>query len=351
MQRPISQHRARALTMVLALGLLLPGPAVAQGPRDPGLDRLQTAIASLEPSSGGLVGVAAVHLETGRAIYFRRGERFPMASTFKVPVAVQVLSRVDRREVRLDSMVTLQPTDLHPGSGTLTHLFDKPGVALSVRNLLELMLLISDNTAADLMLRTAGGPAAVDARLAALGVQGVRVDRPTSLLIADWLGVEGLPPSGEVTTEAFRAAAQRDTTAAHRKAANEAFDRDPRDTATPEGMADLLQKIWRGQALSPASTQLLLDIMSRCETGKNRLRGMLPPGTVVMDKTGSIGGTVNDVGILTLPQDAGHVVIAVFIKESTAPEPRREQAIAQIARSVYDYFLFTPGAGTQAATP
>ena len=308
---------------------------------DQGLARLQQTLASFEPVSGGRLGIAAIHLETGREVYLNRGERFPMASTFKVPVAVELLSRVDQGRLRLDSMITVAPEDLHPGSGTLADLFVQPGVALSVRNLLELMLLISDNSATDLMLRLAGGGAVVTDRMRSLGVEGVRVDRPTSLLIGDFMGVTGLPANGQVTIADFRGRV-RNVTAEARSGAEKTFNADPRDTATPEGMGLLLRKIWRREALSPAGTELLLDIMRRCRTGPDRLKGMLPPGTEVMHKTGTVGGTANDVGIITLPQGAGHVVVAAFIKESTLPEPERVRAIAHAARAIHDYFTFNP---------
>ncbi len=106
-------------------------------------------------------------------------------------------------------------------------------------------------------------------------------------------------------------------------------------------MALLLQKIWKGEALNEGGTKQLLDIMLRCETGPARLKGMLPPDTPVMHKTGTIGGSANDVGIITLPGDAGHVAIAVFVKESKKEAPDRERVIAHIARTIYDYFLFS----------
>ncbi|MFN2563425.1 MAG: class A beta-lactamase [Gemmatimonadaceae bacterium] len=312
--------------------LLLASTAFAQQP-DAALGRLEREIARLAPLSGGQVGVAAVHLESGRAVYLNRGERFPMASSYKVPIAYQLMTRVDRGEVRLDSMITLKPGDLHPGSGTLTELLDDPGVILSVRNLLELMLLISDNTATDIMLRTAGGAQAVTQRLRTIGVDGISVDRATLNLIADWAGWR--LPSG---SDDWRAAAR--PTKAGADSAARAFDRDARDTATPEAMALLLQKIWRSDGLSSQSSALLVDIMTRSTTGAERLKGLLPPKTAVAHKTGTIGGTTNDVGIITLPEDAGHVIAVVFVKESTLPVETRERAIAQIARSIYDYFLF-----------
>ena len=309
---------------------------------DPGLARLETEMTRLATIAGGKVGVAAIHLETGREVVLNRGEPFPMASTFKVPIAVRLLTQVDSGSLRLDSMITIRPSDLHPGSGTLTHLFDDPGVSLSVRNLMELMLLISDNSATDILLRTAGGNAPVNARLRALDVSGISVDRPTLQLIADAIGVKNLPPESELTPQSFNALA-RALSGDAQKAAAEAFYRDRRDTSTPDGMAKLLETIWRGRALSKANTDLLLDIMRRCETGANRIKGMLPPEVVVRHKTGSLGiGVANDVGIIDLPNDAGHLVLAVFVKESTRPTDVQDRAIAQIARAAYDYFVFNP---------
>lgn len=302
------------------------------------LDYLRTEIERLAERSGGTVGVAAVHLETGRAVYLNRDDRFPMASSYKVPIAVQLLTRVDRGERSLTEMVDIRPEDLHPGSGTLSDLFDDPGVSLSVHNLLELMLLISDNSATDLTLRAAGGPARVNARMAELGIEGLRVDRPTSVLIGDWLGVE-VPENGEIDSDGFGALVDRTTEESRRRAAQR-FATDPRDTSTPYAMARLLERTWRGEALSPENTERFFDIMRRVETGENRLRGLLPEGTVVAHKTGTIGGTTNDVGVIYLPDGAGHVVTVVFVKDSESDIPERERAIAEIARAVYDYFLF-----------
>jgi beta-lactamase class A len=81
--------------------------------------------------------------------------------------------------------------------------------------------------------------------------------------------------------------------------------------------------------------------MRRCQTGDARIKGMLPPETVVAHKTGSIGGTVNDVGIVTLPGNAGHVVLALFVKQGSQTESS-EKVIAQLSRTIYDYFLFAP---------
>lgn len=323
--------------------IAMPAALVQESPaqQDPGLARLEREITRLATLAGGRVGVGAVHLPTGRTLYLNGDERFPMASSYKVPIAVQLLTRVERREVRLDTMIALQPSDLHPGSGTLTELFDDPGVILSLRNLIELMLLISDNSATDLVLRTAGGPGAVTARMSALGLDGIRVDRPTMALIADWIGVRRLPPESELTPAGFRDLA-RDVPDSVRAQAAQAFNTDPRDTATPRAMSTLLARLWRREILKDSSTVLLLDIMRRSTTGAGRIKGMLRPDVEVAHKTGTIGGTTNDVGIMTLPDDAGDVAVAIFVKESELDVEERERAIAHIARAVYDYFAFNP---------
>lgn len=320
--------------MVAAIALV----AMAQ---DAGLARLERELTRLAPLAGGRVGVGVVHLQSGRSVYLNADERFPMASSFKVPIAVQLLTRVERREIRLDTMITLRPSDLHPGSGTLTELFDDPGVILSLRNLIELMLLISDNSATDITLRLAGGPEAVTARMRALGLDGIRVDRPTVGLIADWLGVTRLPPEAELTPAAFRALGGTISDSARERAAG-AFNADPRDTATPHAMAALLARLWRREILGDSGSALLLDIMRRSTTGSGRIKGMLRPDVEVSHKTGTIGGTTNDVGIVTLPDDAGHVVVAIFVKESELDVEERERTIAHIARAIFDYFTFNP---------
>ena len=277
------------------------------------LEREFERLATLSP---GTLGVSVIHLESGRQVSFRGGTRFPMASAYKVAISYELLRRVDAGDDKLERMVTLAPEDFHPGSGTLTALFnppgvDQPGVSLSLRHLLELMILISDNSATDILLREVGGSVAVNKHLAALGVTSVQVDGPTKEMIANWR-TNGTGAEGQL-----------------------------RNTAAPDGMAALLAKIHRGEGLKPESAKLFLDVLRRCQTGNARLKGLLPEGTVVLHKTGTLGGVANDVGFIRLPGDAGTLAIAVFVKGAdAATAEKRDRAIAEVARAAHDYFLF-----------
>ena len=324
--------------VALVLSCLVFPPGIAFS-ADFDTGRLEREIARLAALSGGTMGVAAVHLESGASAFLNPKEPFPLASSYKVPIAVELLHRVDEGVLRLDKMISLKKGDLHPGSGMISSLLDDPGLAISVRNLLELMLLISDNSATDLCLREAGGGEAVTARMRALGIDGIRVDRPTVRLIGDYMGDTAPIPAGKGGRDFFNKRYDA-ISESEQKAAGRAFARDPRDTATPAATAALLEKIWKGEALSKDSTALLIDIMERCETGEARLKGLLPEGTVVAHKTGTIGGTTNDIGVITLPGGAGHVIVVAFVKDSALAVPARERAIAEVARTIYDFFLF-----------
>jgi beta-lactamase class A len=178
----------------------------------------------------------------------------------------------------------------------------------------------------------------VNACMKRLNINGLNVDRPTAYLIADWLGMpmNQRGPWSPLQFDSLEKTLNED----QMKISSRKFDGDLKDTSTPDAMSELLLKLYTQPILKADSKLLLLDIMRRCETGLTRLKGALPPGTDLMHKTGTIGMTTNDVGIMTLPDGGGHVVISVFVKSSEQPIPDRERAIAEVARAVYDYYLF-----------
>lgn len=320
------------------LALLWFGAAATGAPAAAAPSAVEADIVELSKPASGVVGVAAWRLDgQGPKVLVNADQAFPMASTFKVAVAGAVLARVDKGELRLDQMLDVAP-DMHVESEVIADRFIHPGVALSVHNLIELMLTQSDNTATDVMVKAAGGPGAVTAWVRAQGVRDLRVDGDTAGILRRFFS---LPPGP--FPQALEAAMKADPKLAERgDKPDPVFDADPRDTATPLAMSRLLDRIFSGKALSAASTKVLVETMGRCRTGAGRISGRLPAGTKVAHKTGTLGGSVNDTGVLTLP-GGRQVVVSVFVKQSTLPFEARETVIADIARAVRDYYAFGQG--------
>lgn len=320
--------KALALAALIAVA---PGAAHARE-----LAALQAELEAVAQGVGGTMGVGMRHLGSGEELYLNRGARFPMGSLFKVPVAVEVLARVQQGSLALDKTVIVQASDLRPGSGRIAKTFSGPQ-PMPLRALLETMLIDSDNTATDLLWKEAGGSQAVMTRLALLEVKGINVARPTGQLNAASIGLEWLAGNAAVTPARMDDMI-RQVPRSQRMGEIAAFLRDERDTATPDAYVALLARIWRGEALNTWNTALLLDIMQRCATGRGRLRGGLPPGTKLAHKTGTLTPhATNDAGIVTLP-GGGHIAIAVLIRESPQDLAAKERAIAAISRAVYRHF-------------
>jgi len=286
---------------------------------------------------GGEIGVSAIHLETGARISYNGDRRFPMASVSKVPMAVEFLRRVDEGEIDLREDLVIPVTDFRPGYSPLASWSGGKPEQATVDSLFRLMIEVSDNTATDVVLRMAGGPSEVTRRLRELGIYEVDVDRSEARTFADLSGIPDSVP--ETQLYRYRYFRTRDALPAeHRQQARLRFGDDLRDTSTPDGMAELLSLIQTGEGLSPESRDYLLNSMLASRSGPRRIKGLLPRGTPVAHKTGTIAGAINDVGIITLPDGGGHVAIAVFVYTFYRTDWRRERTIAEVSRLVYDYF-------------
>lgn len=318
--------RIRSLAALLAgLGLfLVPLPAAdAFGPRPNAVQqtaeaRLLSEFSRFAALSDGTVGIAVRDLQSGESVGINNDTLFPMASTYKVAVAGKILALADAGALSLDERLL------------------RLGTPMPVTTLMDLMLTRSDNEATDALVARAGGPQAVNGWLQSIGIRGQRVDSNTRTLLARAKEITGAA-GDENLMEATLSSRERDA----RDLPNIAFANDPRDTSTPRAMNDLLAAIHHGKALKPASTGMLLSIMARCKTGKARLVGMLPPGTAVSHKTGTLNGIGNDAGIITLP--GGRMfAISVFVMKDRKGHVSRDRIMAEAARAAYDYFLFAP---------
>lgn len=271
---------------------------------------LIAAILHLPPqTSDATIGVSAMHIESGERLSIRNTERFPMGSVYKFPIALTVLVRADRGTLSLDRQVIIDPKDFSPGWSPLRdHAYGRP-IVLSVRELLRHMVSISDNTASDALLALVGGPSAVTTRLAELGTANIRVDRSEKQMAADLRKPGGF----------------------------EAYAIDARDTSTPDAMLDLLVAFWQGRdGLTKESHALLVKLMTETETGSHRIKAALPNGATLAHKTGTMPGTVNDAGIITMP-NGDHIAIAIFTKASKRDvAEEQEEDVARVATEVIE---------------
>lgn len=274
------------------------------------LTLLLVAALSLPPQkSNAVIGVAAIHLESGRRVGVRATERFPMGSVYKFPIGLTVLKRVDGGTLSLDRKVTIEPEEFAAGWSPLRDEAHGKPITRSIGELLELMVSMSDNTASDVLLRLAGGPVAVTTRMAELNAAKVRIDRSEKQI--------------------HKELEEPDGTAR--------YTRDVRDTATPDAMADLLATFWnKRDGLSPQSHELLVRHMTESPTGERKLRAAAPKGWKVAHKSGMMPATSNDVGVLTSPDGRTTIAIAIFAKGATSDFVTVDSDIAAVTRAVLE---------------
>lgn len=312
----------------------------------PGLERLRLQIEKTVAPARGDVGVAIKHLETGQEVVVRAEEPYPMASTVKLPILVEMYAQERAGTLTFEEMRQLSPSDQHVGSGDISVIFDLPGVTMNLANLANMMMMVSDNSATDVLLARVGGPTPVNARMRALGLTGIRVDRTIQELVLDFGGHDTEKLKHMLLPELRPLMRRPPADEATRLTRHNQNAADLRDQATPHDMTRLLEMLWQGKVVDADASKAMLELMKRCRTGAARIKGLLPSDTVVAHKTGSLGGTVDDLGIIYLPQSAGHVAISVLSKRTLADSSDVERVIAEIARYAYDYFLFTaPAAG------
>lgn len=326
-----------AATFVLASTLAgyAPGPAAA--PAADARKQLLAELAEVGAHAGGTIGVSALHPPSGERVQVSGSQRFPMASTFKVAVAIKVLDEVDRGKLALEEALPIDGANLSPGSGEYKHTRPDSQRSATVGELLGAMIRESDNTATDMLLQRVGGPPAVALHLRKLGIDEIDVSRSAAELVSAAWGFK-LPAPGERTGKALQQS-QNAVPAPARQAAAKRFLADPRDTATPDAMVALLDQLHRGKALAPSSTKLLLEHMEQCRTGPKRLKGELPRGMMVAHKTGTLTRVAtNDVGIVRLAMGRGDLVVAIYVKGSPRPIADQERAIALATRALYRYF-------------
>lgn len=280
---------------------------------------LEGKIAALASEAGLRVGFAAVDLVKGRTAFVRGGELFPMQSVTKLPIAVAYLRMVQRGEAKLETTVRLSAVDIAPGRSPLADRLRRRPTVFTARQLLEHMLLNSDNTATDALIKLAGGPEKIQATVRSFNIDGLRVDRYERDLQPQALGLE---PKADWGDDAVLDKAVAALDEVKQRTALERFMRDPRDTASPRAIATLFFKLQSGHLIQPRFAMLVLDLMRRTKTGEDRLKGGMLPGWTFAHRGGmsrTVLGTTaafNDAGLAT-NKKGEKIAIVLFIEGAT----------------------------------
>jgi beta-lactamase class A len=267
--------------------------------------------------------------------------RLFLASVYKLPIAVALLRRVEAGSLALSDSVRLDPWDFRIGRATLAP--NRPGGAgtYSLERLLDAMVTDSDNTASDALLALAGGPRAVTDTLAALGLDGIRIDRSEGETLFEFYGLPDSLAAVDRTPGRVSALVRSSSREANADAIAR-FAAEPRDAASALALAELLDRLWRGELLSASGTRLLLDCL-RNSAIDTRIVAGVPPGTPVWHKTGTYGpAAIHDAGIVELP-DGTHLALVVLVRQPRRDTESAERAIVAITRAVWDFWADRPG--------
>jgi len=282
-------YTRRQLFPLALVPLLVAKPALAAD--------LQAAVARIEADSGGRLGVALLDTASGALSGHRLDERFPMCSTFKALLAAAILAKVDVGTEQLSRRIPIAQGDiLSYAPVTKAHVGTS---GLSVAELCDATVTLSDNTAANLLLATLGGPAGLTRAIRGFDDAITRLDRIEPEL-------------------------------------NESLPGDLRDTTTPAAMAQTLVKLTVGNALSAASRDVLNGWLIACKTGGAKLRAGLPAEWRIGDKTGSgERGSSNDVAVIW-PAGRAPVIVTSYLTETKAGDDKRNAVHAAVGRAVAD---------------
>jgi beta-lactamase class A len=301
------------------------------------LQELQAQIEAAIVAADAHMGIAMHHLERGEEIAINADESFPMASVLKIPVLVEALRQVDAGKFTLDDRWALTVAEKNLGSGVLTFFDD--GLLPTVRDLLTLMIIISDNTATDMVINRLG-IGSITQTMRDLGLKDIHLPLTIRQIF------ESILPSADPMLDPYEMALSHASFTPPANAAGYSKGAE-NNVSTPRDMTSLLEKIYKGRAASREGSDEMLRILLK-QTLNDRLPRFLPPGTRVAHKTGTLSGFRNDAGIIYVG-DQDHVAVTIFsswdseaVKGDPAAERQRmydvDSAFGHIARAIYDCY-------------
>ncbi len=287
----LSRRQVIASLAAASASIAIQAPAFAVAPSSTSSD-IENQLKQLERKHGGRLGIALMNCSTAAIASHRGNERFLFNSTSKFFIAAAVLARVDSGKERFDRRILVSASDLGGWTPITEKRLGEPGI--TVAELCQAAVAWSDNAAANVLIRSLGGPEAVTEYLRSIGDDTTRLDRYEPYL-------------------------------------NEHdHEGDQRDTTTPLAMMKTLQALLLEEALSPSSRHQLAAWMIEGKTGDARLRAGIPTSWLVGEKTGTNGvGNANDIGI-AWPTDRGAVIAVAYTFMPNASKEQRDHTIAMI---------------------
>lgn len=315
------------MTLIAAAVLL---PALASPAR------VEARLAEIEARSQGKLGAAII--TPSLQVYHRKGQRFSLQSVMKLMVAMAAMNEVDQGRMRLDQKFTFHRSDLSVSWQPLAdRLGKRTSMTVTVAECIEETVTMSCSASGDFLIRKMGGVHVVNRFLRKHGITGLSVDRQERDLQTNIVGLKWKP---EYIDEAKLEADERKVSAEARDAAYRRYLGDVRDTTTPEAMGQLLQKLVTGKLLSRKSTQYLMGVMERTQTGPDRLKAGVQPGWILGHKTGTssthkgLAGATNDVGYVRRG-NGDWIVIVALLRSSTLNPDGRAGVLRQVAEAAF----------------
>ncbi len=274
------------------------------------IENLRNHLEQIIQTKNVVVGVSIMGMNGKDTLSIHGNRRFPMQSVFKFHIGLAMLSAIDQGQFSLDQKIQIEKSELLPGLWSPIRAKYPEGATLTIAEILEFTVSQSDNAGCDVLLRLLGGPLKVEEYVMACGIIDISIRINEEVMQNHW-------------------------------------DRQYENWTTPKAANHTLATFFKNHnnLLSSSSYDFMWKIMRETSTGKDRLKGKLPQGTVVAHKTGwsgrnsttGITAAVNDIGIIFLPNDK-YFYISVFVSESYEDATTNEEIIADIAKAAWDYF-------------
>jgi len=275
------------------------------------IETLKQSIENIISSKNAIVGVAINGMENKDTLSINGQRHFPMQSVFKFPIALTILSEIDKGNLSLDQQIDIKKSELLPGLWSPIRKKYPEGCTLTIAEIIEYTIALSDNVGCDVLLKLLGKPQVVENYFSSIGFKDFAVKINEETMQNNW-------------------------------------DLQFLNWTTPKEANKILATFYENKngLFSKEGYDFIWNIMKGTKTGKNRLRGQLPKNTIVAHKTGwsgkhketGITAAVNNIGIIFLPNKK-YFTISVFVTESTEGFKTNEKIISDISKAAWDYFI------------